>query len=287
MTFARRHPNHPRYLPRSRRAPGRGLLSSVSLALAIALACASGLAGAQSLPMDAQGHGSFRIELEGLLVDTTVNSVRKGEDFSGTRFNAIDYTGSHGVQERASLYLPGPAWVADDELRVVIAPYLRTGTAPSTNALVFDGARFAPGPLTVAFKFSTYRLTYDVPVHASPYLDAWELRLGGTLAIRDARVELEQAGLKRNFYNWGPVPLLYASVARTLAPHWRLAASLDAFPAPGGGGLFDGSVTLGFNLTRNATLYAGGRYVSGGAAGAAFYDYLRQRALVAGVSIGF
>jgi hypothetical protein len=62
---------------------------------------------------------------------------------------------------------------------------------------------------------------------------------------------------------------------------------LDAFPAPGGGGLLDGAVKLACQLSKNAELNVGGRYEVGGATSSYFYNHLREQIAIVGVSVQF
>jgi len=175
-----------------------------------------------------------------------------------------------------------------DELRFVIAPFQQSGTATPTTPILYDGALFRAGvPLTVLYKFNTYRITYDAPIFESLRDDGWEFRLGGTLAARDAQIKLSQPGIERNFTNWGPVPLLYFSAAKDLGAGWHLLGEFDAFPAPGGGGLFDGSLKAAYDLSHGVALTVGARYQFGGASGSDFYNFLREWAGVVGVNFSF
>jgi len=231
---------------------------------------------------------AWMLGLELQRVDTSDNDLRKGDGYSGTRWQGIDYTGRRGDGGRVELTHVASWLRPNDELRFVIAPLRDSGTAAPSTPIFFDGAKFPAGvPLSVVYKFNTYRFTYDAPVWGSLRSNAVEMRLGGTLAIRDARVLVSQPGLSRNFYNWGPVPLLYFSTAIRPAARLTWMVEFDAFPAPGGGGLFDGVLKASYAVSRQFAVTAGGRYVDGGAAGPDFYNHLRQRAAVLGLIARF
>jgi hypothetical protein len=83
------------------------------------------------------------------------------------------------------------------------------------------------------------------------------------------------------------VPLLYVSTAKSLGAGWRLLGEFDAFPAPGGGGLFDGSLKAACDVAPNVAITIGARYQFGGATGSDFYNSLRVWAGVAGVNLSF
>jgi hypothetical protein len=255
-------------------------------ALAVAGFAASAVAQERDLPQSSST--KWRLDLEYQRFDTVTNFIRKGNDGTGTQFEATDYTGSKGNEGRVSAFVPVNWFWKGDELRFVIAPFQQSGTATPTTPILFDGGLFRAGvPLTVLYKFNTYRITYDAPIFESLRDDGWEFRLGGTLAVRDAQIKLSQPGIERNFPNWGPVPLLYFGAAKDLGAGWHLLGEFDAFPAPGGGGLFDGSLKAAYDLSPGVALTVGARYQFGGATGSDFYNFLREWAGVVGVNFTF
>jgi hypothetical protein len=264
---------------------------SVQLPIAfVALAAAGVAAGAHAEGIDSPlaTAEKWRLELEYQGFNTATNVVRKGDDYTGTKFDAIDYTGSRGNEWRVSAFVPVNWFWKGDELRFVVAPFQQSGTAVPATPILYDGGLFQAGvPLTVIYKFNTYRVTYDAPILESLRPGGWELRLGGTLAVRDAQIKLSQTGIERDFTNWGPVPLLYFSAAKGLGGRWHLLGEFDAFPAPGGGGLFDGSLKAAYDISPNVAVTVGARYQFGGASGSDFYNFLRVWAAVAGINFGF
>ena len=254
--------------------------------LAAAGFAASAVAQVSNLPQSSPT--KWRLELEYQRFDTVTNIVRKGDDGTGTRFEATDYTGSHGNEGRISAFVPVNWFWKGDELRFVVAPFQQSGTATPTTPILYDGGLFRSGvPLTVLYKFNTYRITYDAPIFEALQGEGWNFRVGGTLAVRDARIKLSQPGIARDFTNWGPVPLLYFSAAKDLGAGWHLLGEFDAFPAPGGGGLFDGSLKAAYDLSPGVALTVGARYQFGGASGSDFYNFLREWAGVVGVNFSF
>jgi hypothetical protein len=243
---------------------------------------------AQATAEAASSPRPWRLEFEYQRLDVLKNVLQKPNDETGTRFEATAFTGSGANEGRVSAFTPVNWFWPGDELRFVIAPFQQSGTATPTSPIAFEGAVFKAGtPLSVLYKFNTYRITYDAPIFTALQAQGWDLRLGGTLAVRDAQVKLSQSGLERNFTNWGPVPLLYFSANKDLGAGWHFLSEFDAFPAPGGGGLFDGSAKLAYDITANVALTAGARYQFGGASGDDFYNFLREWAAVAGVNIRF
>jgi len=246
------------------------------------------VAGAQEREPAALSSPAWSLDLEFQHVDTLANTVRRGDGYTGTRIDTTQYTGRQSNGGRFTALRTTNWLYEDDALRFVIAPFRRSGTATPQSPVVFDGAQFQAGsPTAVVYKFNTYRVSYLVPILEGLRADGWDFRLGGTLAVRDARTAISQGNQGRNFYNWGPVPLLYVSGSKDLGGRWRLAGDVDAFPAPGGGGLFDGALKVAYGVSNNVEVNAGGRYEFGGATGSAFYNFLRDRAVVAGVNVRF
>jgi hypothetical protein len=229
---------------------------------------------------------SLELEVQRYTIDS--NLVQRPNSSLGTRFNVTEFTGDSGNGLRLTGFAPLNAWRDGDALRVVIAPLRLSGTAVPTAPINYDGATFQAGvPLTVDYKFNTYRFSYVIPVFSAARADGWDLRVGGTLAIRDAQIKLTQAGLTRDFSNVGPVPLLYVSAARSLGNNWTIEGEFDAFPAPGGGGLFDGSLKVARAITPNFALTAGVRYQTGAADDPEIYNSLREVMVVLGVRGSF
>jgi hypothetical protein len=184
--------------------------------------------------------------------------------------------------------IPLDWWKPNDALRVVIAPLYLSGTAVPASAIGFDGAVFQPGqPLSVKYKFNTYRFTYLVPIFTEALQQGWDFRVGATLAIRDAQIKLSQGTLVQDFSNVGPIPLLYMSATKTLGSGWMALGEFDAFPAPGGGGLFDGSLKLGYQLSPGVELNGGVRYQVGAAKDKEIYNSLSEWAVVLGLRLNF
>jgi hypothetical protein len=230
----------------------------------------------------------WRIDVEYQRFDVGNNEVQRPNDLAGTRFNVNDFAGSSGNTAWLAVYAR-PGWFfADDGLRFVVAPFKQSGSGLSRTAILYDGAVFRAGiPIDVSYKFNTYRLTYDIPVLESLGSDGWDFRVGGTIAVRDASVRLSQPAVSRNFSSWGAIPLLYLGMTRTLGSGWKVLGEVDAFPAPGGGGLFDGSLKLAYSVSKTVALTAGARYEFGGATDSTFYNSLRIWSATAGVTMSF
>jgi hypothetical protein len=235
-----------------------------------------------------QSGDHWMVQLEVDPSQTTSNTLQRPNNSTTTRFDAVDFTGENTTLGRFSLAHRVDWGRADAELRLDIVPVQQSGTRVPTSTIRYNGTTFEAGvPLSVLYQFNTYRLTYDVPVFASVVPDIWTFRLGGTLAIRDAQTRLQQPGLRTNYVNYGPVPLLYAYSAWRLANRWRVEVDLDGFPAPGGGGLIDTSARVVWVASHHASVFLGLRYQAGGATQDTFFNCLHERSALAGVRFDF
>jgi hypothetical protein len=216
------------------------------------------------------------------------NVVQKPNDGTADRFDSVRFTGGAALLGRLSISHTVDWLRSGSRLAMDVVPLQQSGTASPLNPLRFDGTRFAAAnPLNVLYQFNTYRFTFDVPVLRDLNSATWEFRVGGTVAIRDAQIRLKQAGLRNNFINYGPVPLAYGLVSWRAADTVRVEGDIQGFPAPGGGGLLDVSGRVVWTPRRDAGLFVGARYLTGGAVGNDFYNFLHQRSLLTGIRIGF
>ena len=241
------------------------------------------VAQAQSPPRE-----PWNVELELQRYRITNNEVQIPNDSQGTRFDANAFTGDNGYGVRVTGFVPLNLWQPDDALRVVLAPLNQSGTAVASEAIAFDGAVFQAGlPLTVKYAFSSLRFTYVVPIFTEARQDGWDWRIGGTLAVRYGQIKLSQGALVRDYDDIGVIPLLYLSGSKTLGQGWKAEGEFDAFPAPGGGGLFDGSLKLAYRLPAGLDLTGGMRYQVGAAKDPQIYNSLAQWGLVVGLRASF
>jgi hypothetical protein len=230
----------------------------------------------------------WMVQLEVDPTQTTSNTLQRPNNSTTTRFDIVDFTGESITLGRFSLAHRVDWNKTGGELRLDIVPFQQSGTRVPTSIVRYNGTNFEMGvPLSALYQFNTYRLTYDVPLFVSLAPEFWTFRLGGTLAIRDAQTRLQQPGLRTNYVNYGPVPLLYAYSAWRLTNEWRVESDLDSFPAPGGGGLLDTSARVVWSASQHASLFLGVRYQAGGATGDTFFNFFHQRSALAGVRFDF
>jgi hypothetical protein len=235
-----------------------------------------------------QSDDRWMVQLEVDPSQTTSNTLQRPNNSTTTRFDSVEFTGEDITLGRFSLAHRVDWGRVGAELRLDIVPFQQSGTKVPISTIRYNGTTFEAGvPLSALYQFNTYRLTYAVPLFVGAAPDLWNFRLGGTLAIRDAQTRLQQPGLRTNYVNYGPVPLLYAYSAWRLTDAWRFESDLDGFPAPGGGGLVDTSVRVVWLASHHASVFLGLRYQAGGATQDTFFDCLHQRSALAGVRFDF
>ena len=202
---------------------------------------------------------AFALELEGGALWQTRNDVAvPGDD--GTRIALDDLTGS-GPYPAARLYA---TWSPAErhEIRALIAPLSLDGEGTLDEEVSFAGETFAPGvPTDASYRFDSYRLTYRYLVHDG---ERWDWRIGFTAKLRDAEIELEQAGVTGRKTDTGFVPLLHVAGDWHLAPGWRLSLDVDGLASPQGRA-FDAALKGYWTIADGLDLGFGYRTVEGGA----------------------
>lgn len=256
------HDRRPRWIPRS----PRPLAAVAVLCLAV--------------PMrSAHANERFAVELELGPAWQTRNDVEIPNDGSGTRFSLVDVIGS-GPWLAARLSC---TWNMAERhgLRLLAAPLSITETGTLAAPVFFVDRTFAPGvPTEATYQFNSWRLGYRYRFHDSPRWRAW---VGFTAKVRDAKIELQQAGGAAKKTDVGFVPLLHLSTEVTLTSHWRLLFDAEGL-AGGPGRAFDVDVEIGRELGRHWLLTAGYRTVEGGADVTEVYNFAWiHEAVVSGV----
>jgi len=196
---------------------------------------------------------------------------------TGTRFSMASVVGRGA---RAHFRLSATrALSSHTGLRLVVAPFDVRGTGVLAAPTQFAGASFAAGtPTRANYKFNSYRLTYWSRAHQD---DRSELRVGGTLKIRDARVALRQGSTFGEDTDIGPVPLLYLAGDVRFAPSWRLALDFDGLAAPQGRA-FDLSLRVERDLGGGGFAFVGYRMLEGGVDNDRVFNFAWVQYLTAG-----
>jgi hypothetical protein len=209
----------------------------------------------------------FNLELEGGPVWQSYNDVRIPGD-SGTEFSFKDLTGT-GPYAYGRFTL---GWNIRERhgVRLVAAPLRVTGSGTFDEPVSFAGTSFAAGTSTEGkYKFDTYRLTYRYQFLNK---DAWRLRVGGTLLLRDAEIELEQNGINASDSNVGVVPLLSFAADWMFADQWAAMFDFEGL-AGGPGRAFDVAIKLQYDVTDRWYVGAGYRILEGGADNETVYNF--------------
>ena len=223
---------------------------------------------ASAVQVDADsGVKPFYLELEGGPVWQSMSDVQIPGD-TGTRFSFKDLTGSGPYAAGRFSF----GWNIRERhgLRLVAAPLRVTGSGTFDEPVDFAGTTFAADISTEGkYKFDTYRLTYRYQFLNT---NAWRLRAGAALLLRDAEIELEQNGVKASDSNVGVVPLLSFAADWLFADQW--AAMLDFEGLAGGPGrAFDVALKLQYDVTDRWYVGGGYRLLEGGADNDTVYNF--------------
>lgn len=216
----------------------------------------------------AQNPSAFMIELEAGPVWQSRNDVQIPNDETGTRFSLVDLVGK-GPWPAGRLYL---TWNINRRhgLRVLLAPLASTETGSFTEPADFAGQTYQPGaPVQATYKFNSWRLSYRYR-----FVDRERLRLwiGATAKIRDAKIELRQAGTSSKDTDVGFVPLVHLAADWRFASRWHALFDFDGL-AGGPGRAFDVALKLGYFLDGRWGITGGYRTIEGGADVESVYNF--------------
>lgn len=241
---------------------------------------AAGLAFAPLSTAEGQGEPTFEIELEGGPVWQSRNDVQIPNDASGTRFSLVDIAGS-GPRTAGRAYL---TWKINrrHSIRALLAPLSITETGTLAEPVYFAGESYDTGtPLVGTYKFNSWRLSYRYRFTDNEKLS---LFFGFSAKVRDAKVELAQAGTTSKKTDIGFVPLLNFGADWHFTPGWRLLFDFDGL-AGGPGRAFDVALKLGYDVGDRWRVAAGYRTVEGGADVTSVYNFAWLHYGVASVAI--
>jgi hypothetical protein len=208
---------------------------------------------------------STSVNLEFGQASSAYNKVKiDGE--SGTLFNlspALDSTFYH----RLSLV---KKFKSGQGIRLLYAPLKFHGSKSFSQDINFNGVSFPSNQKTqIEYQFNSYRGTYFSEIVSKKN---FILRIGGTLKIRDALIELKQGDRKKFKKNTGVVPLLYLYSEYKIGRDFLLAFDFDGLAAPQGRA-FDIALMAGYRLSPSATLQLGHRILEGGADNEKVYNF--------------
>ncbi len=242
------------------------MVSAIPLLLVWSLALHTRPASAQTVAYE-ETNPRFALELEAGPVWTSRNVVQIPNE-TGTRFSLEGLTGSGPELS----YRIAAAWNVSrrHSLRLLVAPLTITGEGALAAPVTFAERSFAPGVQTAAtYRFNSYRLTYRYRFHEGR---TWRWAFGFTAKVRDAKVQLRQAGVAARDVDLGFVPLLHISASARIGPRWSLRGELDALAAPQGRAE-DLALKLSYAPGPRWSVAAGYRTLEGGADVDAVYTF--------------
>jgi hypothetical protein len=204
------------------------------------------------------GWAEFRTGLEAGAAFQSRNDVRIPGD-TGTTFSLKDVQGSGPVPAIRAWV----EWIAREKhgVRLTAAPLRVEGTGTLDQDVFFVDKTFSQNaPVDASFKFDTYRATYRYRFFNT---EAWTWKVGGTLLLRDAKIELIQGSQQASKSNVGAVPLLNFAGEWRPAPKWQALFEFDGL-AGGPGRAFDVTLQTYYDISERWQLGGGYRTIEGG-----------------------
>lgn len=210
-------------------------------------------------------HAITTVNLEFGEAHNTLNQAQiDGE--SGTKFNLRPALNSVTYNRLSLIH----KFKSASGVRFLYAPLRFNGDKVFQNDISFNGVNFPQGIKTqVEYQFNSYRGTYFRELVSSRNL---LLRIGGTLKIRDALIELEQEDRIKAKKNTGVVPLLYLYSKYKLENNILFTLDFDGLMAPQGRA-FDVAFSLGYFFAPSFQLDFGYRMLEGGVDNDKVYNF--------------
>jgi len=166
------------------------------------------------------------------------------------------------------------------QLSALIAPLRIASAGRPASEVDFAGVRYPAGArIEARYQFDSYRLTYRYALHRGR---RWEIDVGATAKIRDAKILFESQELGSQTTDTGFVPLLHVRAGYRFHPGWRLLFEADALAAPQGRAE-DVFVGGQYVATPHLSVRGGYRLLEGGADVDQVYNF----ALIHYASLGF
>jgi hypothetical protein len=211
--------------------------------------------------------GQASLDLETGAVGTGYNNVRIPGDM-GTLFslkNDLISKTEFFFRARVSYTIK-----SRHTLSLLYAPLVTKSHGKVPNDIIFEGVTFpANTDLTGLYKFNSYRLTYRYEIILKP---KFELGLGLTAKIRDAKISLASAGLKSEKANVGFVPIVNFRILWKPYEKFGILMEGDALAAPQGRAE-DVLIAGTYRLSDRFGLKAGYRILEGGADNDEVYSF--------------
>ena len=222
-----------------------------------------------------------RIGLETGLVFTGYNDVRIPGD-EGTFFSMKDDL----LPKTTFFYRVTAGYTISSRhtISLLYAPLTVKSEGSKAGDLFFEGVVFPAGTaLEGTYKFNSYRLTYRYDIVKKP---RFELGLGFTAKIRDAKIELSSPGLSSEKTNVGFVPIINFRLLWNVADRFGLLLYGDALAAPQGRAE-DVLVAATYQLSDCFEIRAGYRILEGGADNDEVYNFSLFHYATAGLTYTF
>jgi hypothetical protein len=197
-----------------------------------------------------------------------VNAYNKAriDGENGTLFNLASALDSTSYQRLSFI----KKFKSPSGFRLLYAPLKFSGNKRYTNDINFNGVNFLGGEETqVDYMFNSYRATYFYEFLSKRNL---MMRLGGTLKVRDALVELKQSDRNKFKKKIGVVPLLYFYSQYKSPDGFLMTFDFDGLMAPQGRA-FDFALMGGYQFSRSLSLHLGTRMLEGGADNERVYNF--------------
>jgi hypothetical protein len=246
-----------------------------ALIAGLCLACVFSLSGVVA----AADEPSFSLELELGPAWQSRNTVQIPNTDAGTRFSLNDLVGS-GPWAAGRVYF---TWNLNrrHSLRVLAAPLSYTESGIFDETVNFAGETYEAGlPTEATYQFNSWRVGYRWRFKDG---ERWDLWLGFTAKIRDAKIALSQGDTASQDTDVGFVPLLSFAADYRFADRWHLVFDFEGL-AGGPGRAFDVALKIGYDFNDTWGLTAGYRTVEGGADIEEVYNFAWfQYAVVSGV----
>jgi hypothetical protein len=212
-----------------------------------------------------KGQASF--DLETGVVGTGYNNIRIPGD-QGTLFSLKDDL--HSKTEIFYRLRANYTIKSRHTLSILYAPLETNSNGKVPFDIIFEGVTFPSNTdIEGTYKFNSYRLTYRYEIVIKP---KFELGLGFTAKIRDARIALSSSTLKSEKTNVGFVPIINFRMLWKPYEKFGLLLEGDALAAPQGRAE-DVLFAATYRVSERLGLKAGYRILEGGADNDEVYSF--------------
>lgn len=207
-----------------------------------------------------KAQAQIRLDLEsGLVLGTNYNKIRI-PNAGGT---LVDIAKELDVKPKVFFRLRADYIINNrHHISALYAPLTVRYDGNFSEDIRFNNVVFAANrPVSVDYKFNSYRLTYRYDFVANEH---WRIGAGVTAKIRDANVRFKNNEQDTNFDNFGFVPLINFYAGWKPTQRWGLLIEGDALGSKQGRAedIFGG---ITYALGEQANLKLGYRVVEGGA----------------------